>query len=77
MDRPKRGFGVPIDSWLRNQLKEWALERINNPQYFEGLPLKQEAVQSLFALHQSGQRNVHPLLWAVLMLLEFNSKLEK
>jgi len=77
LDRPKRGFGVPIDSWLRNQLKEWALERINNPQYFEGLPLKQEAVQSLFALHQSGQRNVHPLLWAVLMLLEFNSKLEK
>lgn len=74
LDRPKRGFGVPIDGWLRNQLKEWTQERINDPQYFEGLPLKQKAVQSLFALHQSGQRNVHPLLWAILMLLEFNSK---
>jgi len=76
LDRPKRGFGVPIDGWLRNQLKEWTQERINDPQYFDGLPLKQDAVQSLFALHQSGQRNVHPLLWAVLMLLEFNSKVK-
>jgi asparagine synthase (glutamine-hydrolysing) len=74
LDRPKRGFGVPIDDWLRHQLKDWAQERINDPQYFEGLPLKQKAVQSLFDLHQTGQRNVHPLLWAILMLLEFNSK---
>ncbi|MDH5523637.1 MAG: asparagine synthase (glutamine-hydrolyzing) [Desulfobulbaceae bacterium] len=74
LDRPKRGFGVPIDSWLRGTLNKWAEARINDPSYFEGLPLKQEAVQSLFKLHKSGTRNVHPLLWAVLMLLEFNSR---
>jgi len=74
MDRPKRGFGVPIDSWLRNDLSVWAEEKINDSQSFQGLPLNQQSVQELFQLHKSGVRNVHPLLWAVLMLLEFNSK---
>ncbi len=74
MDRPKRGFGVPIDSWLRNELSSWAQERIDNPQYFEGLPLQQSAVKELYQLHKSGARNVHPLLWAIIMLLEFNAK---
>jgi asparagine synthase (glutamine-hydrolysing) len=74
MDRPKRGFGVPIDSWLRNDLSVWAEEKINDSQSFQGLPLNQQSVKELFQLHKSGVRNVHPLLWAVLMLLEFNSK---
>jgi asparagine synthase (glutamine-hydrolysing) len=74
MDRPKRGFGVPIDSWLRNDLSVWAEEKINDSQNFQGLPLNQNSVRELFQLHKSGVRNVHPLLWSVLMLLEFNSK---
>ncbi len=73
LDRPKRGFGVPIDSWLRGPLKNWAKEMIDTSTNYEGLPLEQEAVKELFKLHESGFRNVHPLLWAVLMLLEFNT----
>lgn len=72
LDRPKMGFGVPIDSWLRGPLKDWAEERLYNSEYFKGLPLIQEEAQKLFELHTTGQRNVHPLLWAILMLLEFN-----
>ena len=74
MDRPKRGFGVPIDEWLRNQLSDWASNRINDKDYYKNLPLDQTAVINLFNIHKSGRRDVHPLLWAVLMLLEFNSR---
>ncbi len=75
VDRPKRGFGVPIDYWLRNQLKDWAQEKINNKKNYKNLPLNQEALIRLFNLHLSGKRDAHPLIWASLMLLEFNKNL--
>ena len=73
VDRPKRGFGVPIDGWLRNELYSWALERLEDPHLYNNLPLDRRAVMSLFSIHKSGRREVHPLLWAILMLLEFNN----
>ena len=72
LDRPKRGFGVPIDSWLRHQLYDWSYERIYNSDYYDGLPINQNEVIKLYQAHKSGKRNIQPLLWAVLMLLEFN-----
>lgn len=74
VDLPKRGFGVPIDGWLRGALSGWAEERLRNPDYYDGLPIDQGACLELFRLHQSGFRNAHPLLWAILMLLEFNGR---
>jgi asparagine synthase (glutamine-hydrolysing) len=71
LDRPKQGFGAPVDDWLRGPLKAWALERIENRGLFERIPVDQRRVRSLFDLHQRGMRNVSPLLWAVLMLLDF------
>lgn len=74
LDRPKQGFAVPIDKWLRGPLKEWAMERIESRELFEDIPLDQFKVRALFDLHLSGRRNVHPLLWAILMFLDFTAK---
>ncbi len=71
LDRPKQGFAVPIDKWLRGPLKEWAMARIESRDLFHDIPLDQSRVRALFELHISGQRNVHPLLWAILMFLDF------
>jgi asparagine synthase (glutamine-hydrolysing) len=71
LDRPKQGFCVPINEWLRGPLNTWARERIHERRLFEILPLDQARVIDLFDLHKSGLRNVHPLLWAVLMLLDY------
>ncbi|MDX8377357.1 MAG: asparagine synthase (glutamine-hydrolyzing) [Mariprofundales bacterium] len=71
LDRPKQGFGVPIDHWLRGPLHGWAQDLLHNTQLFSSLPLSQIRAQELFAIHNSGARNISALLWAVLMLLNF------
>ena len=71
IDRPKQGFAVPIDAWLRGPLRSWALERLNDSALFSRIPVEQGKALQLFRLHESGKRNVHPLLWAILMLLDF------
>jgi len=48
-----------------------AEDRIEDSRLFENGLLDQQAVRSLFHLHRSGTRDVHPLLWAILMYLQF------
>ncbi len=73
LDRPKQGFAVPIDRWLRGPLKNWALERLEDSALFQRIPIDQAKTKKLFEMHQSRARNVHPLLWAILVLLEYAS----
>jgi len=74
LDRPKQGFGVPIDHWLRGPLYDWAQDLLHSQELFAVLPISQKRAQELFSLHISGRRNVSALLWAVLMLLNFVSQ---
>jgi asparagine synthase (glutamine-hydrolysing) len=74
LDRRKQGFGVPIDAWLRKSLRDWAAERCNNAALFQRVPLDQARVLELLKLHNDRSRNVHPLLWAILILLDFADK---
>lgn len=74
LDRPKQGFAVPIAEWIRGPLHGWVLELINDKNLYVGLPLNQKVVLDMMKLHCSGGRDVHPQLWAVVMLLGFLKK---
>lgn len=71
IDRPKMGFSVPLARWLRGSLRSWAEERIEDTKLFEHGLFDQSKVRSLFHMHLSGARDVHPLLWSILMYLQF------
>ena len=71
VQRRKQGFAVPIDRWLRGPLRGWARERLEDRRLYESFPLERRRVLGLLDLHLGGARDVHPLLWAVLMLAPF------
>ena len=71
MDRPKRGFEVPIANWLKGPLQSWANTELNDSENFKNIPLVQDSFRKLLNIHQTGERRAHPLLWAGLIFLEF------
>ena len=71
IERPKMGFGIPLDEWLRGPLKIWASEmlsplRIQKEGYFnEGL------VTQAWNEHLSGKYNHTQQLWCILMFISW------
>lgn len=68
LERPKMGFNLPLDSWLRGELAEmsWDLllgERGRSRGYF-----RPEAVQRILVEHRSGRWNWHDEIWTLLLL---------
>ena len=66
VDRPKMGFGVPIDRWLRGPLRDWAEDLLDARRLSQGGVLDAGAVGKLWQRHLSGQNWQYPL-WCILM----------
>jgi asparagine synthase (glutamine-hydrolysing) len=67
VERPKMGFGLPIDQWLRGPLRDWAEpllseRRLRDEGYFDVA-----AVRQSWLAFQSGYRESLQSLWSVLM----------
>ncbi|HEX5633039.1 MAG TPA: asparagine synthase C-terminal domain-containing protein, partial [Gemmatimonadales bacterium] len=67
VERPKMGFGVPIDRWLRGPLRGWASDLLAPERLRREGFLRPEAISRRWAEHLGGTRNWQYQLWDVLM----------
>lgn len=71
IERPKMGFGVPIDSWLRAELKEWAEDLLSVESLERHGLFNIEAIRTKWQEYISGGRNWQYLLWDVLVFQDW------
>lgn len=67
VERPKMGFAVPLEAWLRGPLKAWAADLLDPNAMSQAGYLNPTPIQEKWAEHQSGRRNWQHFLWNVLM----------
>lgn len=74
IERPKKGFGLPIDKWLREPLREWAENLLDESRLANDGYLNPRPISLKWKEHLEGKHNWQYHLWDILM---FGAWLEK
>jgi asparagine synthase (glutamine-hydrolysing) len=67
IERPKMGFEIPLGTWLRGPLKDWAEHLLNENRLRREGFFNVEIIRKRWVEHQTGKFNWQHLLWNVLM----------
>jgi asparagine synthase (glutamine-hydrolysing) len=70
IERPKKGFGIPIDRWLRSGLRDWAEDLLSVRSLSAHGLFHVDRIREKWNEHLSGARN-WPLLWDVLVFQDW------
>jgi asparagine synthase (glutamine-hydrolysing) len=71
IERPKTGFAIPLDSWLRGPLRDWAESLLDKQQMKEQGFLNPEPIHRKWAEHLYGRQNRQYEIWDVLMFQQW------
>ena len=71
-DRPKEGFGVPLSSWFRNELKDWLHSQVYSKKLSGIIDLNY--FQLIFDKHIKGKMDYSEILWRYSVLYNWYDK---
>lgn len=71
MERPKKGFGVPLAEWFRNELKEYVYDTLNEAALKEIPGIVPEKISFMIQQHMNNQWNRAPIIWKLLVLKQW------
>lgn len=72
IDRPKKGFGIPVSLWLRNELKDNVAELLSEKNIKQQGLFEWNYVDKLIKEHNSLKQNHRKLLWNLLIFSYWN-----
>ena len=75
IDRPKAGFGIPVGEWLRDPLRDWAEDLINQEKLQSQGYLNSTLIKEMWQQHLSERQDWSHHLWAVLMFQAWLDKM--
>lgn len=68
IERPKMGFAIPLDDWLRGPLREWAEDLLSMRSLSQIPALDPQVLRLMWDQHIQGRGHYAQQLWAVLQL---------
>lgn len=67
MERPKMGFSVPVDDWLRGPLRSWAEALLDESRLVKDGYFNAQPIREIWLKHITNQGNYGAKIWSVLM----------
>lgn len=66
--RKKKGFGVPIDDWFKDDLKDYAYSHLLSKRFENRNIIKKESVKTILNTHMNTSIDTSYTIWTLLML---------
>lgn len=67
INRPKKGFTVPLAGWFRGDLRNYTRENITDPKFID-YGFNKKFIEKILSTHDNRQKNYENQLWTLLML---------